>query len=586
MNYYDHMRPSLLFTLLTACCITTHAQTVAPPEAAAAAAAKSSALDGALFYQLLLGELNAQAQEPAAAFSLLLDAARKTGDEALFRRTVQIALRARSGDSALQAAKAWQEALPASQEANRFVLQILLNLNRLAQTQEPLRRLLALTPAQQRADSIWAIPSLYERASDKQLAATVVLKALSPLFSDPKLGATAWAAMGRLWMAAGNTAAALSAAEKAQTFATHQEHPAWLALSLMRAEVAQAESLVKNYLANSPSTEFRMAYAQTLLLAKRHVEALKELQNINQQQPDHAPATLLQGALNLEIGQLDAAQANFLRYLELIKTQTSAQTSVPAPRGISQAYLSLAQIALLRKDLAQAQDWLQRVDHPDDLLSAQLRRAGLMAQQGQLEAALTLIHRLPQRTAADARLKRSAEVQILRDQKLFTRARNVLETALADNPEDTEAVYELAMLAEKMDDLADMERLLRQLMVAKPDDPQAYNALGYSLADRDMRLPEARQLIEKALTLAPNDPFIVDSLAWVAFRMGQSDEALRLLRQAFGQKPDAEIAAHLGEVLWVTGQSDEARKIWREGLEINPDNETLKATLQRLRVAL
>ena len=543
-------------------------------------------MDSALFYQLLLGELNAQSQEPAAAFALLLDAARKTGDEALFRRSVQLALRARSGDAALQAAKAWQEALPASQEANRFVLQILLSLNRLAQTQEPLKRLLALTPAQERADTIWAIPSLYERASDKQLAVTVVQKALAPLFSDPKLGATAWATLGRLWMAAGNPAAALSAAQKAQGFAIHQEHPAWLALSLMRTDVAEAENLVKNHLANSPSTEFRMAYAQTLLLARRHAEALKELQNVSQLQPDFAPAVLLQGALSLELGQLDSAQAHFLSYLELMKVQAPAQASTPAPRGLSQAYLSLAQIALLRKDLPRAQDWLQRVDHPDDLLPAQLRRARLMAQGGEFEAALTLIHSLPERSTADARLKRSAEVQLLSDQKQLTRVRDVLQAALADHPEDPDVLYELAMLAEKMNDLAEMERLLRQLMATKPEDPQAYNALGYSLADRGLRLPEARQLIEKALALTPNDPFIVDSLAWVAFRMGQNDEALRLLRSAYSQKPDAEIAAHLGEVLWVSGQADEARKIWREGRDINPDNETLKTTLQRLRIEL
>jgi Flp pilus assembly protein TadD len=209
-----------------------------------------------------------------------------------------------------------------------------------------------------------------------------------------------------------------------------------------------------------------------------------------------------------------------------------------------------------------------------------------MAQQGQLEAALTLIHSLPERSATEARLKRSAEVQILRDQKQLARARSVLETALADNPEDIDILYELAMLAEKMDDLAEMERLLRQLMAAKPEDPQAYNALGYSLADRGQRLPEARQLIEKALQLKPNDPFIMDSLAWVAFRMGQNDEALRLLRSAFRQRPDAEIAAHLGEVLWLSGQADEARSVWREGLELNPENETLKATLQRLHVPL
>jgi tetratricopeptide (TPR) repeat protein len=462
------------------------------------------------------------------------------------------------------------------------VLQILLSLNRLAETQEPLKRMLALTPQQERAETIWAIPSLYERASDKKLAVVVVQKALAPLFSDPKLGATAWATLGRLWFAAGNPDAALSAAEKAQSYATHQEHPAWLALSLMRADVAKAENLVKNYLANSPGTEFRMAYAQSLLLARRYAEALTELQKINQLQPDFPPAILLQGALNLEMGQLDPAQAHFLRYLELMKAHTSA----PPPRGLSQAYLSLAQIALLRKNLPQAQDWLQRVDHPDDLLTAQLRRAGLMAQQGQLEDALTLIHSLPERSAADARLKRGAEVQMLRDSKQFPRARSVLEAALTFDPEDTEVVYELAMLAEKMDDLAEMERLLRQLMAAKPQDPQAFNALGYSLADRGLRLPEARQLIEKALELTPNDPFIIDSLAWVAFRSGQTQESLRLLRGAYSQKPDAEIAAHLGEVLWVSGQADEAKKIWREGREINPDNDTLKATLQRLRVEL
>jgi predicted Zn-dependent protease len=146
MNYYDHMRPIyrfFLLPLLTACWVSVHAQ--APKTAETPV--QSSAMDGALFYQLLLGELKAQDQEASAAFALLLDAARKTGDEALFRRSVQIALRARSGESALQAAKAWQEAAPASREANRYVLQILLSLNRIAETQEPLRRMLALAPA-------------------------------------------------------------------------------------------------------------------------------------------------------------------------------------------------------------------------------------------------------------------------------------------------------------------------------------------------------------------------------------------------------------------------------------------------------
>ena len=584
MNYYDHMRQThrLLITLLLACQATVQAQTPAPLESPV----QSSALDSALFYQLLLGELNAQAQEPAAAFSLLLDAARKSGDESLFRRTVQIALRARSGDSALQAAKAWQETVPASAEANRYVLQILLSLNRLTDTLEPLKRLLAQTPKAERVDTIWAIPSLYERASDKKLAVSVVQKALTPLLTDPALGATAWATLGRMWIAAGDLQTALHAAEKGQTFRTQQDHPAWLALALMRADVSQAESLVKIYLANGPSIDFRMAYVQTLLLAKRNSEAHAELHNINQQQPDYAPAWLLQGAMQLQMREWDSAESHFLHYLELMKAPAQAQADTPNPRGLSQAYQSLAQIAVHRKDLKQAEEWLQRVTHPDDLLSAQLKRANLMAQQGQLEEALALIHSLPEQSHNDIRLKRVAEVEILRNQKQFDRARKLLEATLADNPEDTDVQYDLAMLAEKTGDLAEMERLLRQLIEAKPEDPQAYNALGYALADRKLRLPEARQLIEKALTFAPNDPFIVDSLGWVAFRMGQTDEALRLLRTAYSQRPDTEIAAHLGEVLWIAGQRDEALKIWREGLQSQPDNETLKETLQRLRVEL
>ena len=140
------------------------------------------------------------------------------------------------------------------------------------------------------------------------------------------------------------------------------------------------------------------------------------------------------------------------------------------------------------------------------------------------------------------------------------------------------------MLAEKMDNLPEMERLLRQVIAAKPDYHHAYNALGYSLAERNVRLPEAKELIQKALTFAPGDPFISDSLAWVEFRMGNKAEALRILDTAYKARPDAEIAAHLGEVLWSLGQRDRAQAIWREGLLLNSENDTLQETLKRLRV--
>jgi len=132
----------------------------------------------------------------------------------------------------------------------------------------------------------------------------------------------------------------------------------------------------------------------------------------------------------------------------------------------------------------------------------------------------------------------------------------------------------------------EMERLLRKVIALKPDHHHAYNALGYSLAERNQRLPEARDLIRKALDLSPGEPFITDSLGWVEYRLGNRSEALRLLQQAYRARPDAEIAAHLGEVLWVLGQQDEARRVWREAKTRDAGNDVLRATLARLRVDL
>jgi tetratricopeptide (TPR) repeat protein len=151
-------------------------------------------------------------------------------------------------------------------------------------------------------------------------------------------------------------------------------------------------------------------------------------------------------------------------------------------------------------------------------------------------------------------------------------------------PFDADLVYDQAMLAEKIGNMAEMERLLRQVMANKPDYHHAYNALGYSLAERNVRLTEAKELIQKALTFAPDDPFISDSLAWVEYRMGNKVEALRILDIAYKSRPDADIAAHLGEVLWSLGQRERAQAIWKEGLLLNSDNDTLQETLKRLRV--
>lgn len=571
---------TVLLPVLLSCSFVLHAQNASPVEAAPL----RSALDAPLFYEILLGELNARAQDPGAAFALLLDAARKTKDPAVFRRAVQIALQARSGESALQAAKAWGQALPDSREASHFVLQILLGMNRVADTLEPLKRDIQLTPATERRDFIWSLPPAFERVGSRQLAAVIFQKAMSPWVKDPNLGATAWAASGRVWLAAADKTRALEAATKGMASDSHSEHPALLALSMMNADTPEAETLVKEHLPYA-RPEFRMAYIKALLRNQREDDAKRELQAIRTETPDYADAWLIDGALSMQTGQMAQADTQFKHYLALVDA-APAEQQAQAARGRSQAFFSLSQMAFKRKDLKAAEDWLLRVDNPEDLVQAQVRRAALIAQQGQVEEALELIQALPANSNADANLKRNAEIQLLRDAKLFERARDRLQQMTEQYPDELDLVYELAMVQERLGNLDDMERLLRSLIAAKPDDPHAYNALGYSLADHNTRLPEAIALIKKALELTPNDPFIIDSLAWAQFRSGNIEEALRLLSGAFKDRPDAEIAAHLGEVLWTANKQPEALLVFREGLKLNPDNETLKQTLKRLRVPL
>jgi tetratricopeptide (TPR) repeat protein len=554
------------------------------PQAAAPAPPGASPMTAELFYQLLLGELSARGADPGSGFSLMMDAARRTQDPAVYRRAVEIALQSRAGDSALQAARAWGQAHPASREANRYVLQILLALNRVSETLAPLKAEIKMAPAPERNAALAAIPRLYARASDKKQAAALVEQALAEPLAQPATASAAWSAVGRMRPGAGDNAGALEAARRAQSAEPAGEGPAVLALELMSPRLPQAEALVLGYLRQPGALpELRMAYARALLDAQRQAEAAAQLKDITSQRPEFAEAWLVLGVLQVQDNQLDAAETALKRFVELAGTQ---RTGEERSRGLAQAYLGLAQVAEKRKDLPLANAWLDKIDDPQALASAQARRASILAQQGRLPQARLLLQSLPERNPTEARTKLMAEVQLLRDNKQYRAAYDLLAGALAKDAKDTELLYDQAMVAEKLGDLADMERLLRRAIEIRPDFHHAYNALGYSLADRNLRLPEARELILKALEFAPGDPFITDSLAWVEFRMGNRAEALRLLEQAYRQRPDAEIAAHLGEVLWTLGQRERAMAIWREGLMLNRDNDTLQETLKRLQVRL
>jgi tetratricopeptide (TPR) repeat protein len=553
----------------------------------------NSNIDAPLFYQLLIGEIELSAGQAGNAYQIMLDAARRTRDEQLFRRSTEIALQARAGEQALAATRAWRTARPESLEAVRLQLQILLSMNRMQELPEPMRALIAGTPPAERAAVIGALPRFVSRATDKRQAATLVEEALEPHVSDASTRAAAQVAIARTWLAAGDVERAMRLARQVQAENPNSSASVLLALELMR-QRPEAEAIAIEYL-KTPDADplLRRAYASTLVNLQRYTDAVAQLEIVTQKQPEVAGPWLTLGALQLELRQTQAAERSLERFVQLVQTQPAAprpndsddgdETADAPDQDLTQAWLLLSQAAEQRGDFATAEARLARVDNPQRALEVQTRRALLLVRQGQVPQARELVRAAPERNPADARAKLLAEAQVLREVKQWSEAYAVLETANQRFPDDADLLYEQAMMAEKIGQLDAMEAQLRRVMALKPDHAHAYNALGYSLADRNLRLAEAKQLIERALQLTPGDPFITDSLGWVEFRLGNSEEALRLLRQAYQARPDAEIGAHLGEVLWAMGQHAEARRIWAEARSRDAGNDVLRETMVRLK---
>ena len=343
--------------------------------------------------------------------------------------------------------------------------------------------------------------------------------------------------MNRLDQPAGKAdiAIALQVTKIALTTNPANEEAAQLAVTMMDTKEPVAEQLVKSYLDNKtskPKPEVRLAYSRALVTNSRFDEAKAQVQKLSVDAPTFAPGWLVLGTLQYQESQeiiekqgvTTASRASHTAAEASLKKYIQLTDSLPPPQRVAsqqRAYVLLANMAKSNKQYQQAYDILS---------------------------------------------------------KIIASSKDDSEGSLAD------LQYDLAMMAEKLALLDDMERILRLVIAAKPQDPQAYNALGYSLAERNMRLPEAKALIQQAVKLAPQDPFIADSLGWVEYRLGNLAEAQRILEAAYKTKPDAEIAAHLGEVLWKQGLKDRATVVWKEGVNINKSNDTLVETLKRFGV--
>jgi Flp pilus assembly protein TadD len=532
-------------------------------------------MDAPLFYQLLMGELQLQAGEPAVAFQLLLDAARRTGDEALFRRASGVALQARDGQSALQALKAWRAAHPRSMEAIQTQLQLQGAMGRAEDMPAGiLDWLQGSSEPQARVQQLQALPRLLRQGNAMDSFEPGLARERDNAAQPAERRALAACTIAQLALLDRNGVLALNQLRQAKQLDPKLTLPHWLALDLLRLNPA-AEDLVLQ----EADPLYRLAHARTLARDQRSAEALALFQQLRQEQPEEASHSMAVGALLLDLRRPREAEAALRQHLGQLALQPAGTARDAAQAG---AQLLLAQALEQQKDFAGAKAALDAVQDEQRAFELAYRRAALLARQGQLEPARALTRQLPGEGQDIARRRLLAEAQLLRDAGQWAQSHEVLQQAQAAEPDNTDLLYELAMSAERLKQHELMEQLLRRVMELDPRHHHARNALGYSLADRNLRLPEARELLEAAIELGGHEPALVDSLGWLAFREGQLEQAEQLLRRAHRARPEVEIAVHLAEVLWTRGQTEQAQALLKEAALQDAQNDVLRDTRRRL----
>lgn len=558
-----------------------HAQT--PPKSSSRLAQAEKTAEA--LYLALLAEMQLQSEQPGTAYSLMLEAAKKSADPDTYKRAINIALQNRAGNAALDAVHAWVKAYPQSTEALRTLLQLQLTLQKIEPSGETLGQLLKNTPDQELPDLWIAVGQSYTKVQESTAAITVLERQLRPWLDKPEYGSDAWATLGRVQWAAKQKQSALASLQKALTYpVTHQTDVLGVFVTeLLQTAPEQVQAVIEAYLSQSVADlGVRMSYVRYLLGKEKMPSALSELQILTAQHPRLPESWLLKGLVEHQLNQYPKAITSLKQFLTLV--DADPELSKNLGRSLTQAFLLLAQMAESNKDFAQAEVWLSRIKEGDDVLSIQTRKASVLMKKGRTDAALALIESVPDKQDADRKTKVLTQIQLLKEHALLDRAYALLASETARQPDDLDLLYEQAMMADRLDRFQEMERLLRVILEKKPDYHHALNALGYALADRNERLPEAKELIEKALALAPEDPFITDSLGWVKFRLGRLDEAEGLLRKAFSKRADAEIAIHLAEVLWVQGRLNDAKSMFQQAKDLQADHPSLAPTMLRLGV--
>ena len=517
-----------------------------------------------VLFEFLVSEIAEQRGMVNTAKQGYLDLAKRTRDPRLARRAVEIAVFSRDQAAALEATKLWAELDPDAPRASQTMAALLLGQGKVEEAAPYLEKYLKDEP---KPAAFIHLPMMFAKVKDIGKALEVMKK----LAQDYPQSSEAEYAVAQVAANAGQMDEALDALHQADKL-----HPGWEPAALMRAQIltqrSQAGGLafMKDFLGQYPQArDMRLAYARLLVGSSQYAEARQQFGQLMNEVPQNPDIALASGLLALQMSDLDEAERLLLKAQEL---------NYKEPETVS---YYLGQLSEQRKQYDRAMEYYRSVKEGEFVIPARSRQAAILARQGKLGEARVLLAGTPTQNDGQRIQLVQAEANLLRDAKDYEGTYNVLSEALKKFPDALDLLYDRAMAAERINKLDVMEQDLRKVIRIKPDYAHAYNALGYTLADRNDRLDEAQELLDKALSLAPDDPFVLDSMGWLQYRKGNLAKAQEILERAYKERPDPEIAAHLGEVLWMKGAKGEADKLWRASLQNNPENEALIEILKK-----
>jgi tetratricopeptide (TPR) repeat protein len=527
-------------------------------------------LDAATLYNILLGEIAGQRGQVGVAAQTLGKVAQQTRDPRLAERATLAATYARRFEEALVSAKLWVELQPDDPDARESLAGILMELDRPDEALVQFERLIVLeTPRSNPEQAYMRVVSVLSRHTQRASALTVMQQLVD---QNPKVPAAQFA-LTHLSVRMGDFPRALQAADTALVL-----RPGWEEAALFKArilvslkEMGKAQQFYEEFLAQYPhATTVRLNYARHLIDQRQWSKARSEFTRVLSDMPNDADTIYAIALLSLQTQELDDAEKYLKRTLAL------------RPQH-DQARYYLGQVAEQRKDYAEAIRWYSEIGPGENYFEAQTRIGMMKARQGDIPGALAHLRSLSPTTDQQRVQLILSEEQILREARKYEEALAVLNQGLKQLPGDKDLLYARALIAEKLNLIQVVESDLRSVLKKDPKNAHALNALGYTLADRTNRLQEANALLSEALALRPDDAFILDSMGWLQYRMGNNAEAVRYLKRALEVRNDAEIAAHLGEVLWVMGNRREAESVWSRALRETPDNEAVLDAIKKFK---